>query len=430
MRPGSTAAVASAECSLFLRARTEIEIDIMGGVPIRAFESEVLAALLGALSDIGLDVSEDKREQRIDHGGRTWQPDAVFTVNGQQIVIEVKAAVTDREASQLVSYARALPFPMLVASRRIADGARKRLKQEGVGYYDGRGRLRLALPGILVDTDAPPIESVDKPPAAFEGEVVREVAIVLLDAPNSHHGPRSVARTIGRAPSAVSAALDRLRANDLLTSANEPVIPELFWELAGVWRRAAQPLAGLPEPGRGSQNALLQLGLDEEVGLGTDRHACGEGMGDAHGRQSRLPSGLLRADDHCLPACGCAVRPRQRGRRSGMHGRHRTRTVCLPREGRSSRRALEGGEPYRRRARHCPRRGAGSGDPREVEPAGGDYPCLVARSRTTLFFSKTTTVGESSHISIRFAAFRSTPLDPRRRPGRQRACRAITPRDK
>jgi hypothetical protein len=249
-----------------LRARTEIEIDIMGGVPIRAFESEVLTALLGALSDIGLDVSEDKREQRIDHGGRTWQPDAVFTVNGQQVVIEVKAAVTDREASQLVSYARALPFPMLVASRRIADGARKRLKQEGVGYYDGRGRLRLALPGILVDTDAPPIESVDQPPAAFEGEVVREVAIVLLDAPNSHHGPRSVARTIGRAPSAVSAALDRLRANALLTSANEPVIPELFWELAGVWRRAAQPLAGLPEPGRGSQNALLQLGLDEEVG--------------------------------------------------------------------------------------------------------------------------------------------------------------------
>ncbi len=266
MRPGSTAAVAPAQCSLFLRARTEIEIDIMAGVPIRAFESEVLTALLGALSDIGLDVSEDKREQRIDHGGRTWQPDAVFTVNGQQVVIEVKAAVTDREASQLVSYARALPFPMLVASRRIADGARKRLKQEGVGYYDGRGRLRLALPGILVDTDAPPIESVDQPPAAFEGEVVREVAIVLLDAPNSPHGPRSVARTIGRAPSAVSAALDRLRANDLLTSANEPVIPELFWELAAVWRRAAQPLAGLPEPGRGSQDALLQLGLHEEVG--------------------------------------------------------------------------------------------------------------------------------------------------------------------
>jgi hypothetical protein len=51
-----------------------------------------------------------------------------------------------------------------------------------------------------------------------------------------------------------------------LTSANEPVVPELFWELARVWRRAPQPLAGLPEPGRGSQNALLQLGLHEDQG--------------------------------------------------------------------------------------------------------------------------------------------------------------------
>ena len=111
----------------------------MGGVPIRAFESEVLTALLGALKDIGLDVSEDKREQRIDHGDRTWQPDAVFTVNGQQIAIEVKAAVTDREASQLVSYARALPFPMLVASRRIAEGAAQASK--------ARGRRLLRRPG-------------------------------------------------------------------------------------------------------------------------------------------------------------------------------------------------------------------------------------------------------------------------------------------
>jgi hypothetical protein len=237
----------------------------MEGVPIRAFESEVLTALLGALSDIGLDVGEVKW-QPIEFEGQRRQADAVFTVSGQQVVVEVKAVVTEREVNQLVSYAQALPIPMIVASRRIADGARKRLRQEGVGYYDGRGRLRLALPGVVVDTDVPPMDSVGQPPAAFEGEVVREVALVLLDEPDSRHGPRAIARTIGRAPSAVSAALDRLRANGLLTSANEPVIPELFWELVAVWRRAQQPLAGLPESGRASQNALLQLGLHEETG--------------------------------------------------------------------------------------------------------------------------------------------------------------------
>jgi hypothetical protein len=235
-------------------------------VAIRPFESEVLTALRNALLDVGLHVEEDKRQPMLELAGRTWQPDAVLTVNGQEVVVEAKAAVTEREADQLISYAHALSLPMLVASRRIADGARERLRGENVGYFDGRGRLRLSLPGVLVDTDVAPMEPRIQAPVAFEGEVVREVAIVLLDEPGAHHGPRSIARTIGRAPSAVSAALDRLRANDLLTSANEPVVPELFWALVAVWRRAPQPLAGLPEPGRGSQNALLQLGLHEEAG--------------------------------------------------------------------------------------------------------------------------------------------------------------------
>jgi hypothetical protein len=226
----------------------------------------MLSALLGALADVGLDVEEDKRDQVIESEGRKWQADAVFTVNGQQIVIEAKAAVTERDASQLIAFAAASPLPVLVASRRIADGARAHLRRDQVGYYDGRGHLRLTIPGVVVDTDVPPMESVDQPPPAFEGEVVREVAIVLLDEPGVRHGLREVARTIGRVPSAVSAAFDRLRANDLLTSANEPIVPELFWELAAAWRRGSQALAGLPEPGRGSQNALLQLGLHEDVG--------------------------------------------------------------------------------------------------------------------------------------------------------------------
>jgi hypothetical protein len=252
--------------SLFSHARTQNEHRYHGAVPIRAFESEVLTALRGALVDIGLDVEEETLEPSLELADRTWRPDAIFIVNRQRIVIEAKAAVTERETNQLISCAHALSLPMLVASRRIAEGAKERLRSENVGYFDGRGHLRLSLPGVLVDTEVPPMEPVGQTPVAFEGEVVREVAIVLLDEPDAHHGPRSIARVIGRAPSAVSAALDRLRANDLLTSANEPVVPELFWELSAVWRRGAHPLADLPEPGRGSQNALLQLGLHDEVG--------------------------------------------------------------------------------------------------------------------------------------------------------------------
>ena len=44
------------------------------------------------------------------------------------------------------------------------------------------------------------------------------------------------------------------------------MVPELFWALAGIWRRGRTPLANEPEPGMASQNKLLQLGLHEDVG--------------------------------------------------------------------------------------------------------------------------------------------------------------------
>ena len=109
---------------------------------IRPFESEVLTALRNALLDVGLQVEEDKREPMLELVGRTWQPDAVLTVNGQKVVVEAKATVTERETDQLISYAHALSLPMLVASRRIATRGGRRSR-----IVPSVARIRLREPG-------------------------------------------------------------------------------------------------------------------------------------------------------------------------------------------------------------------------------------------------------------------------------------------
>ena len=197
---------------------------------------DLISALETALLSIGLDVEQFHEALISNTPGPRARVDAFIRVNGHDVAVEVKSVVTGASAPELLSLAKTMAIPILVVADRIAEDAKTRFREGGVNYYDARGHVRLVLPGVFVDTELrSAVESRNtKASSPFDGEVAKEVALILLDKPDTVDGVRSIARTIQRAPSAVATALERLRSAGLVTSANEPVIPELFWELAAV----------------------------------------------------------------------------------------------------------------------------------------------------------------------------------------------------
>jgi hypothetical protein len=231
---------------------------------------DLISALETALLSIGLDVEQFHEALISNTPGPRARVDAFIRVNGHDVAVEVKSVVTGASAPELLSLAKTMAIPILVVADRIAEDAKTRFREGGVNYYDARGHVRLVLPGVFVDTELR--SAVDsrntKASSPFDGEVAKEVALILLDKPDTVDGVRSIARTIQRAPSAVATALERLRSAGLVTSANEPVIPELFWELAAVWRRAPIALASAPKPGEARTTDPLHLGLEPDAQFG------------------------------------------------------------------------------------------------------------------------------------------------------------------
>jgi hypothetical protein len=257
-------------CSLFMCTRAENgytgRMRRMGS----QVAEDLISALESALLGLGLVVERIRETHEPNTPGLRPRLDAFLRVNGHVVAVEAKSVVTGASAPQLLFLAETLANPLLVVADRIAEDAKARFQEGGVNYYDARGHVRLVLPGVFVDTELN--STLDsryiKASSPLDGEVAKEVALILLDKPDVVSGVRSIARTIQRAPSAVANALKRLRGAGLVTSANEPVTPELFWELAAVWRRAPIALASAPRPVEARTTDPLNLGLKPDVELG------------------------------------------------------------------------------------------------------------------------------------------------------------------
>ena len=198
-----------------------------------ALEQELQAFAVGALADKVGSVSESK-----DVAG-----DLVVDVDGRRFVVELMTAAYGTVERIEAMKRRHPPRPdslVLVVGDRINKPAQEALRLAGWGYLDASsGSLYLRGPGLRVDTtvDAGAAGPVSKP-SGIVGWTGRIVAYELLRRRFDRDlRPILTSRSkdeFDAARSSTSDALRALAAADLAAN-GEPVVPQLFWELARVW---------------------------------------------------------------------------------------------------------------------------------------------------------------------------------------------------
>lgn len=223
---------------------------------------ELWDALLAALATVGLHASI-RAEATTSVG---W--DAIGSIEGVPVVVKLKPvpAVADVLAFDRAESEGA--YKVLVA-RRVSAAVRAALTERDIGYFDGRGRLRLWRRPLLVDTDVPAVAGLPVEGRALRLDVpsLLDVALAVLDGSGAG-GVRAMAKLVGRAPGTVSKQLAALRAAHLVGDYAEPMVPDLFEEVVDVWWPVRVPLAALPREGAGPVNERLQLGWDDPTGPG------------------------------------------------------------------------------------------------------------------------------------------------------------------
>lgn len=141
-------------------------------------------------------------------------------------------------------------WPIVVAERITRD-ARAMLSEAQWSWLDRRGRLHIRGPAIRVDADVPSRAVTDRSPVQarpITGRSGRAVAYWLCAHPNDSLSPTRDAAELGLAPSTISVTVQRLAAAGLVAEDGTGVFPELFWELAAVWRPERTWLASAPSP--------------------------------------------------------------------------------------------------------------------------------------------------------------------------------------
>ena len=151
----------------------------------------------------------------------------------------------------------------VVVADRITGDARELLTAAGWGWLDLRGHLRIVGNGLFVDADVAALREAARRSSPLAGRVGLEVAALLLLEPTTQWGIRSIAGTLGRAPSSISEIVSSMQSAGLVDGQRRPEVPELFWALSARWRPAEAFVASIPSAGRGAVNDALRLGFDD-----------------------------------------------------------------------------------------------------------------------------------------------------------------------
>lgn len=205
--------------------------------PREAQAAVAVDATVHALVAAGIDAAPgpDSVTFSLDGVGHSLRVEAVAYCTGQR----ARGLVVDGGTARLV-----------VAERITADG-RTVLSDAGWSWLDRRGRLHVRAPGIRIDVDVPAdprVRQTVQPGQAITGRSGLTVAYWLCRHPGTSLSPTKDATDLALAPSTISTTVRRLSAAGLVDDDGAAVLPELFWELAAVWRPERTWLLGVPQP--------------------------------------------------------------------------------------------------------------------------------------------------------------------------------------
>ena len=217
------------------------------------FLAEAVDAAAAAFAAVGIRALV--RPAHRDGAGESSQAAAVLDVSVDDWVFPMSLHVvsygTGQTATRLVGRAAPLgdELPLLVADRITAE-ARTILTDAGWSWLDRRGQLHLRAPGVRVDLAVPTAERATASSAgpAITGRSGIAIAYWLSAHPGESLSPNRHSGLLRLAPSTISTTVRRLADSGLVDENGAGIAPELFWELAAVWRVDRTWLVRRPEP--------------------------------------------------------------------------------------------------------------------------------------------------------------------------------------
>jgi hypothetical protein len=140
-------------------------------------------------------------------------------------------------------------LPILVADKITAE-ARSVFTEAGWSWFDRRGTLHLRAPGVRIEVEVAPMPR--QRPLGTATPIAGRAGVTVTYWLCAHHGtaisPNRQALELGVAPSTISRVTTQLTAAGLLDESRQPVLPELFWELAAVWPAERRWILRPPHP--------------------------------------------------------------------------------------------------------------------------------------------------------------------------------------
>ncbi len=215
--------------------------------------AEAMDGALTALEAVGIEADVRTRTGRVRRA--LPEPDGVLDLKVDdrvfELAVEVVSYCTGQTAARLIgSSGPVTAAHRLLVADKITAEAQGMLTDAGWSWLDRRGRLHLSALGIRIDQAVPPAErgTASAPVPAIAGRSGITVAYWLCTHPGERLSPNGHRSELRLAPSTISTTVRRLAEADLVDEGGAAIGPDLFWELATVWRTERNWLLDRPSP--------------------------------------------------------------------------------------------------------------------------------------------------------------------------------------